>query len=57
MPPNTPLQQSAAGAADADADVAPVKGNAFDPSYGMNNGPTAPKGRKKPFILDPLLND
>jgi hypothetical protein len=34
-----------------------AKGNLFDPSYGMNSPPAAPKGQKKAFVLDPLLND
>jgi len=27
----------------------------FNPTYGADAGPEAPKGRKKSFILDPLL--
>ena len=53
LPPNTPVQPNAA----AEADAAPVKGSLFDPSYGMNAPPAAAKGQKKPFVLDPLLND
>lgn len=33
-----------------------TRGNVFDPSYGTNAPPTAAKGRKKPFILDPLID-
>ncbi|HVX79181.1 MAG TPA: lipoprotein [Bradyrhizobium sp.] len=29
----------------------------FNPSYGANAPPAAPKGPNKPFILDPLLGD
>jgi hypothetical protein len=29
----------------------------FNPYYGTDAPPAATKGRKKPFILDPLLND
>jgi predicted small lipoprotein YifL len=32
------------------------KGTVFDPSYGANELPKTPKGNKRPFILDPLLN-
>jgi predicted small lipoprotein YifL len=32
------------------------KGNVFDPSYGANELPKTPKGAKRSFILDPLLN-
>lgn len=28
----------------------------FNPSYGTDAAPAAPKGAKKSFILDPLLN-
>jgi hypothetical protein len=28
----------------------------FNPSYGNDAAPAAPKGNKKSFILDPLLN-
>jgi predicted small lipoprotein YifL len=35
----------------------PAKGSVFDPSYGTNAPPTASKGQKKSFILDPLLNN
>ena len=53
LPPNTPVQSSAV----ADPDMAQAKGSLFDPSYGMNSPPAAAKGQKKPFVLDPLLND
>ena len=29
----------------------------FNPSYGADAGPTATKGKKKSFILDPLLGN
>ena len=45
------------GQADAEAERAASKPSVFNPTYGMNAGPVAPKGRKKPFVLDPLLND
>ena len=32
------------------------RGNVFDPSYGANELPKTPKGNKRSFILDPLLN-
>ena len=32
------------------------KGSVFDPSYGANDLPRTPKGGRKSFILDPLLN-
>jgi predicted small lipoprotein YifL len=48
LPPNTPPQ--AAAAAQANADHEP------DPSYGANSSGGTPKGQKRPFVLDPLLN-
>jgi hypothetical protein len=29
----------------------------FNPSYGADAPPTAPKGAKRPFVLDPLLGN
>jgi predicted small lipoprotein YifL len=29
----------------------------YDPTYGSEQGPAAAKGRKKPFVLDPLLGN
>lgn len=54
LPPNAP-PQAAAAAVDAEAEQAPRPGG-LNPSYGGDAQPTAPKGRKKPFILDPLLD-
>jgi predicted small lipoprotein YifL len=56
LPPNAPVQPTAAAGGAPEAETA-SRGTLFDPSYGMNNAPTAPQGRKKSFILDPLLND
>jgi hypothetical protein len=28
----------------------------FNPYYGTDAAPAAPKGRRKPFVLDPLLD-
>jgi predicted small lipoprotein YifL len=55
LPPNAPVQPTASAGSSTEAEAS--KGNLFDPSYGMNNPPVAPKGQKKPFILDPLLNN
>ena len=58
LPPNAAsAQATAAEQADAEADRSASKPSVFNPTYGMNTGPVAPKGRKKPFVLDPLLND
>jgi predicted small lipoprotein YifL len=54
LPPN------AAGPAveqgDTDEERAAAKGTVYDPSYGANELPKTPKGNKRSFILDPLLN-
>ena len=59
LPPNAPpsAQATAAEQADAEAERAASKPSVFNPTYGAESGPVAPKGRKKPFVLDPLLND
>jgi predicted small lipoprotein YifL len=57
LPPTTSPQAAAAAQANADHEPAESKGSLFDPSYGTDAPPAAPKGRKKPFVLDPLLND
>ncbi len=58
LPPNAAsAQATAAEQADAEADRAASKPSVFNPTYGAESGPVAPKGRKKPFVLDPLLND
>jgi predicted small lipoprotein YifL len=41
---------------DTGGERAAAKGDVFDPSYGANELPGASKGRKKSFVLDPLLN-
>jgi predicted small lipoprotein YifL len=41
---------------DTDEERAASKGSVYDPSYGANELSGTPKGRKKSFILDPLLN-
>jgi predicted small lipoprotein YifL len=55
LPPNAAAQSSPAAAPDSDAEAA-SKPSAFNPYSGTDAPPTAPKGSKKSFILDPLLN-
>ncbi|MGB9114595.1 LPS translocon maturation chaperone LptM [Bradyrhizobium sp.] len=55
LPPTASSQPAAAVQSDPAAAQA-SKPSVFDPSYGANAPPTAPKGPKKPFVLDPLLN-
>ena len=57
LPPTASSQQQPAAAvhADTEADQA-SKPSVFNPSYGADAAPTAGKGPKRAFILDPLLN-
>ena len=34
-----------------------TKPSLFDPSYGTNASPSAARGKKQPFVLDPLLGN
>jgi predicted small lipoprotein YifL len=56
LPPNTPPQAAAAAQADADHEPAASKPSVFDPTYGSEAPPATPKGQKRSFILDPLLD-
>ena len=56
LPPNASPQAAAAAQADADHERAASRPSVFDPSYGADAPPAAPKGRKKTFVLDPLLD-
>ena len=56
MPPNASSSQAAAAAAaDSEAEQAARSGT-FNPSSAGDTQLTAPKGRKKAFVLDPLLD-
>jgi predicted small lipoprotein YifL len=53
-----PTAQSASTAAPVDTETeAAHKPSVFNPTYGADAGPAAPKGSKKSFILDPLLGN
>ncbi|HEV7633858.1 MAG TPA: lipoprotein [Bradyrhizobium sp.] len=56
LPPNSPPPPAAAAEVDTDAQQA-SRPSVFNPTYGAEAGPAATKGRKKAFVLDPLLND
>ena len=56
LPPNAPTPPAAAAAVDTETDQA-SRPSVFNPTYGAEAPPAATKGRKKAFILDPLLND
>ena len=53
--PPTAAPQAAAPATDTEAEQAATP-SVFNPSYGSDARPAAPKGRKKAFVLDPLLD-
>jgi predicted small lipoprotein YifL len=55
LPPNAMAAQPTAPAA-VDDEAAPSKGTVFDPSFGADRPPAATRGKKKPFILDPILD-
>ena len=55
LPPTASSQPPAAVQNDPAAAQA-SKPSVFDPSYGADALPTAGKGPKRPFVLDPLLN-
>ena len=56
LPPNAAQPLAAtAPAVDADEERAASRGNVFDPSYGADAPPSATRGSKRSFVLDPLL--
>jgi predicted small lipoprotein YifL len=56
LPPTASSQQPPAAApTDTEADQA-SKPSVFNPSYGADAAPTAGRGPKRSFVLDPLLN-
>ena len=54
--PPTAAQSSTAAPADTEAERAARPG-VFNPTYGSDSPPGASKGRKKSFVLDPLLGN
>ena len=56
LPPTSSAQPAAAAPTDTAAEQA-SRPSVFNPSYGTDAPPTAPKGGRKAFVLDPLLND
>jgi predicted small lipoprotein YifL len=56
LPPNAQSQADTALQADPDAERA-AKPTVFNPTYGSDATLSAPKGPKRPFILDPLLGN
>ena len=56
LPPNAAMQSSTAVEGDSETERA-SQPTVYNPSYGSEAGPAAAKGRKKPFVLDPLLGN
>ena len=56
LPPNASNASSQAAASDSETARAAQPG-VFNPTFGSDAAPEAPKGRKKSFILDPLLGN
>jgi len=54
LPPTAQAQAPAASDTEAQRAAEP---SVFNPTYGSDSAPAASKGRKKPFILDPLLGN
>ena len=56
LPPNaaSPSAANTAASTDSEAEAA-SKPNVFNSNYGADAAPTAPKGSRRPFVLDPLL--
>lgn len=58
LPPNASNASTAAPAAPVDTEIESQRTpSVFNPTYGSDAAPTATRGKKKPFILDPLLDE
>ena len=55
LPPTGSQSSNVAPSADTDAQRAATP-SVFNSTYGADAGPVAPKGARKSFILDPLLD-
>jgi predicted small lipoprotein YifL len=55
LPPTASSQPAAAAHADTEVDPA-SKPSVFNPSYGADTPTATPKGQKRSFVLDPILN-
>jgi predicted small lipoprotein YifL len=56
LPPSASGANAAAAATDTEAENA-SKPSVFNPNYGVDQPPAAAKGTRKPFILDPILDE
>jgi predicted small lipoprotein YifL len=58
LPPTSSAPAAAAAPAEPDSEAERAsKPSVFNPYYGTDAPPAANRGRKKAFVLDPLLND
>jgi predicted small lipoprotein YifL len=59
LPPdsNIPTASAVAPAPTDTETEAASKPSVFNPNYGADGAPAAPRGSKKPFVLDPLLGN
>jgi predicted small lipoprotein YifL len=56
LPPSASSPTASVAPSDTQADGA-NKPTLFNPSYGTDAAPAAPRGKKQPFVLDPLLGN
>jgi len=57
LPPSAGVPSGPVAAAPVDSEAeAASRPSVFNPNYGTDAPPTAPKGSRKAFILDPLLD-
>jgi predicted small lipoprotein YifL len=58
LPPTASSASTANIAAPTDTEAQAARTpSVFNPTYGSEAGPAAPRGSKKSFVLDPLLDD
>lgn len=58
LPPTASGASTANVAAPTDTEIEAQKTpSVFNPTYGADAAPAAPKGKKRSFILDPLLDE
>nr|WP_228748209.1 lipoprotein [Bradyrhizobium sp. BR 10289] len=58
LPPTASSASTANIAAPTDTEIEAQKTpSVFNPTYGADAPPVAPKGSKRSFVLDPLLDD
>lgn len=58
LPPNASNASTAVPSAPTDTEMETQRTpSVFNPTYGSEANPAATRGKKKPFILDPLLDE